>query len=237
MPEIVLTEQGKKYFLIDEYFKTFLIRDIFERYKPRQESAIRDLIKILLNSNYCTISKLTNTLKSLGYKIGKGTISNYLNWLENSFFVHFLQIYSPNIKNQLQCPKKPYFIDNFFISRFSSKFSKNLGRLLENLVAQRLLKKASFNPLLEIYYWKNYQQEEVDFIVKQDLKVKQLIQVCYDPSDYETKQRELKSLIKASKELNCSNLLVITSDYEAEEKVKNKKIKFISLWKWLLTCG
>ncbi len=71
-------------------------------------------------------------------------------------------------------------------------------------------------------------------MLKQDLKVKQLIQVCYDPSDYDTKKRELKSLVKASCELKCNNLLVITSDYEGEEEVKDKTIKFMPLWRWLL---
>jgi len=41
-------------------------------------------------------------------------------------------------------------------------------------------------------------------------------------------------LIRASKELNCPHLLIITSNDEGEEEIKNKKIKFIPLWKWLL---
>jgi len=44
-------------------------------------------------------------------------------------------------------------------------------------------------------------------------------------------------LIKASEELKCKNLLVITWDYEDEIKVKNKKIVFKPLWKWLLEEG
>ena len=45
---------------------------------------------------------------------------------------------------------------------------------------------------------------------------------------------KLKSLVKASKELKCNNLLVITADYESQEKFKGEKIKFIPLWKLLL---
>jgi hypothetical protein len=45
----------------------------------------------------------------------------------------------------------------------------------------------------------------------------------------------IDNLLIASKELHCNNLLVITRDYEAEEKIKGKKIKFIPLWKWLLS--
>ena len=77
-------------------------------------------------------------------------------------------------------------------------------------------------------------KQEVDFVVKKSLKVNKLIQVCYDIEDIDTKEKEIKSLLKAGKELKCRNLLVITEDKEGEEKIKGKKIKFIPLWKWLL---
>jgi hypothetical protein len=38
---------------------------------------------------------------------------------------------------------------------------------------------------------------------------------------------QMKSLVKASKVLSCYNLKVITFDYQNEEKMENKKIKFI----------
>ena len=92
---------------------------------------------------------------------------------------------------------------------------------------------------MEIYYWKNQRHEEVDFLVKVGQKVKQLIQVCWNINEYKTKERELKALLKASREVKCRDLLVITEDYEAEEEIKaiNKiyTVKFLSLSKWLRT--
>jgi len=70
--------------------------------------------------------------------------------------------------------------------------------------------------------------------LKEGLKVKQLIQVCYDINDYEIKEREIKALLKAMEEFKLKESLVITEDYEAEEKFKGKKIRFMPLWKWLL---
>ena len=53
-----------------------------------------------------------------------------------------------------------------------------------------------------------------------------------------TRQREIKALFKASKELKCKDLTIITEDSEAEEYEEwsgiKRKIKFIPLWKWLL---
>ncbi|MEM5832520.1 MAG: ATP-binding protein [Candidatus Aenigmatarchaeota archaeon] len=233
LPEIVLSEEAKKYLLIEEYFKTFLVRDIFERYGIRNKELMRNLIRLLLNSTYVTITKIFDTLKSIGHKIGKETVANYLYYLENSLFVEFLEILTPKVKNSLKAPRKVMFIDNFFIKRFS-KFSENIGRLMENCVFLQLKRKISENPLAEIYYWKDYQQNEVDFVLREGLKIEQLIQVTYASSKDEIEKREIKALIKASELLKCKNLLIITWDYEDELKIENKIIKCIPLWKWLL---
>jgi len=103
---------------------------------------------------------------------------------------------------------------------------------MENIAVVDLARKKSLEPI-ELFYWKDYQQNEVDIVIKQGFEVKQLIQVCSDIEDYDTKEREIKALLKASQELRCKNLVVITWEYEAEEKHGNKKIKFLPLWKWL----
>ena len=180
-------------------------------------------------STSITISKLYNTLKSLNFKIGKNTIANYLFYLSQTFLIDFVELFTPSIKNSLQAPRKIYFVDNFLISKYSAKFSENFGRLMENTVFSELRRRGK-----EIYYWKDYQSREVDFIIREGFKTKQLIQICYDVSDYETKKREIRALLKASDLLKCKNLLVITWDYEGEEEIDSKKMKFIPLWKWLL---
>jgi len=62
----------------------------------------------------------------------------------------------------------------------------------------------------------------------------QLIHVCYDLENINTRERELKSLVKVSKELECTNLLIIAWDYEGEEDFKSSRVRFVPLWKWLL---
>ena len=234
LPEIVLSEEAKKYMLIEEYFKTFLIRDIFERYGIRNKELMRDILRLLLNSTYITITKMFDTLRSIGHKVGKETIANYFYYLRSSMFIEFLEILSPKIKNSLKAPRKVMIIDNFFIKRFSQKFSENIGRLMENCVFLELKRRAAKNPLLEIYYWRDYSQNEIDFVLKDGLNVKQLIQVTYASSKDEIEKREIKALIKASKFLKCKDLLIITWDYEDEIEIKNKKIVFKPLLKWLI---
>ncbi len=49
-----------------------------------------------------------------------------------------------------------------------------------------------------------------------------------------TKKREVNALIKASNEVGCENLMVLTWDYEAEETAGEKKITYLPLWSWLI---
>ena len=93
--------------------------------------------------------------------------------------------------------------------------------------------KKTKTPETEIFYFKSNEQE-VDFVVKQGLDVKQLIQVTYASGKDEIEKREIRALIKASEELKCKNLLCITWDFEGEERIRRRKIKFVPLWKWLL---
>ncbi len=74
----------------------------------------------------------------------------------------------------------------------------------------------------------------MDFVIKEGLKIKQLIQVTYANDRDEVDKREIRGLLKAGDLLKCRDLVVITWDHEAEEEVKGKKIKFVPLWKWLL---
>ena len=233
LPEIVLIDENKKFELAQSYYATVIKRDIIERYNIKNEESLKALLKLLLDSKEYSISKSYNNLKSSGYEIGKSTLQKYISCIENSYFAFSLPIFSYKIKDQMQYPKKIYFIDNVFINSISTKLSNNFGRLYENIVAVELKRRRK-----ECCYWKNAEKEEVDFVLKKDSKINQLIQVCYDISDSDTKKREIKALLKASKDLKCKNLLIINQDYFGEEELEwfgiKRKIKFIPLWKWLL---
>src|SRR3990167_4186547 len=60
LPEIVLAQEGVKYLIVDEYYKTFVQRDVLDRYKIRNDQGLRDLMLVLLNSNYYTLNSLSN---------------------------------------------------------------------------------------------------------------------------------------------------------------------------------
>jgi predicted AAA+ superfamily ATPase len=100
--------------------------------------------------------------------------------------------------------------------------------LLENLVAVTLLRKYGREDAV-FFYNKNI---EVDFYVPE---TETAIQVCYDlNNDPDTFERETKALLKIANVLECKELMIITRDTEKTLEIKNKTIKVIPVWKWLL---
>ena len=219
LPEVVLTEDGgKKKELLQNYFQTVVRKEIIERFNVRNQEGLEVLLRLLLNSTHFTVSKLYNNLKSLNYQIGKSTLNNYLSHIESSYFLKPLFYYAPSLKNRLQYPRKPYFVDNGFISSLSTKFSKNYGRLFENFVFWQLYKKYQEN----IFYYTNRFNQEVDFVVFEDNRPSGLIQVSWNFDELETRKREKRSLLSLGKKLGCSRLFIVTKEkvFSDDPKVK-----------------
>lgn len=232
-PEVVLSEVKKEILL--NYFTDIITKDIVERYEVRKIDELKTLAKFYLTnvSRYITFSSLQDFLK-----ISSDTIQKFSLYLEEVFIIFFSKMFHPSLKKQEKAPRKVYCIDTGLCNAIGFKLNVNYGSLMENLVAIKLKRESIVNPNLEIYYWKEYgkaEGKEVDFLVREGLSVKQLIQVTYASAKDEVKKREIKALLKASELLKCKNLLVVTWDYEDELKVNNKTIRFMPLWKWLLS--
>lgn len=228
LPAVVLTNPEKKQELLQSYFQTVVQRDIAERHKIDNDTALRTLLKLLLNSSYITISKLTNSLKSMGVPVGKSTVDNYLSYIEGSYFMNELYIQSPVVINQLQYPRKVYFADTGFMTALSTKFSKNMGRLFENIAFHKLERENE-----TINYYKDDKENEVDFAVLSEGKTTALYQVCFDLTDEETRNREIRAIIKSGKTLKCQNLNLLTLE-KPDVRVLPKEIKVISATEFFL---
>jgi len=238
-PEVAAEQNpSRKAMLVQEYFRTIVSRDIAERHNLKNTGLLSDFLRMVVNTTNFSVNKTVNVLKSQGRKVGKGTILNYTRFAADSYFCSFVPVFSHKVKDMEQHPKKVYLADNAFLTFISTKFSKNWGRLYENSVFLHLKGKQNSNPLIDIFYWKD-SEAEVDFVIKDSEKVMELIQVCQNPSDYDTKSRECRALVKASKELGCKKLSVITEDYEKTESFEwrgtEREIKFVPLWKFLLS--
>ena len=218
--------------IILSIYETILNKDLILRYNINKIKEFKDLAKYLISnsSEEITYSRLS---RNLGIK-HISTISNWISYIENAFLIFRLEKFAFKLKQQFIAPKKIYCYDTGIVDVIGFKFSENRGKMLENSIAIELQRRKGKNIHSEVYYWKDAQQNEVDFLIKEKTKVTQLIQATYISNKRELKENRIKSLIKASQELKCNNLLVITWDYENEERVDGKSIYFIPLWKWLL---
>lgn len=218
--------------IVREIYDDIVTKDCIQRHGIREEKSFRELSSYLV-SNYSSEFTYSKLSKIVGLK-DTNTAKNYVNYLQEAYLLAVIERFSPKLKQQIIAPKKAYCIDHGFCNFIGFNLSKNQGKLFENIVCVELLRKKSKNNDLEVYYWKDHKQNEVDFILKKNRQVSQLIQVCFNPTDETTKERETKPLIAAAAELKCKNLLIITADYQATETIKKYKIKYLPLWKWLL---
>ena len=232
-PEIALeTNTILKFEITRKIFDDIIFKDVLKRWSIKNIGKLESVSRYYISnvSSPITFNRISKFLN-----IPVKTVENYSKHLEKSGLIFFVYRFSFTLKEQENSPRKIYSIDTGIVNSTGFRFQENYGPLIENIVALHLrIKKYLENPLMEFYYYKDYAQNEVDFVIKNGLKISQLIQVCYLIDNQNTKERELKSLIKASKELKCDNLLIITWDYEAKEIYKKTEIDFMPLWKWLL---
>jgi hypothetical protein len=220
-------------FLIDLY-KDIIERDVAQRYHIRLTSKLSDAARYLMAniSNEISYNKLGKILEVRG----KRTVQNWIGYMESAYLLFRLERFSFKLKEAVMAPKKVYAIDTGMASAVSLRIPKSA--LMENAVAIELLRRKGHRKgAMEINYWKDHSQREVDFILRSGDRVEELIQVTYASEKSELRDRETKSLISGSHELKCNNLLIVTWDYEGEMKEAGKKIKLTPLWKWLLSGG
>ncbi|RLI91010.1 MAG: AAA family ATPase [Candidatus Altiarchaeales archaeon] len=235
-PDVVLTEINKKIFFRD-YLDLVVFRDVVERFRIKHPYLVKMIITFMLPSfaKEFSINRIFNILKSRDIKVSKKVLYKYSYALQDSMFCFFLKKFSFSERESLLSIPKIYLNDLGLINySISTRFEKDLGRLMENAVFLELKRKESKGEISSIFYWRDYQQREVDFVIKEGLNVKQLIQVCYSLEDFDTRKREIKALLKASRDLKCKDLLVLTWDEEYTIEEKGKKIKVLPLWKWLI---
>jgi predicted AAA+ superfamily ATPase len=229
-PEIIFLKNEYKNRTLQEYFNVLLYRDLVERYGITNTIALKFFLKRVISSTtkQISINKIYNELKSANIKIGKNTLYNFLEYAQNVYLSLLLYRYENSLINKELGEKKIYSIDMGLNNAIEYKFSKDLGKALENAVFLELRRSNK-----DIMYYKD-NNSECDFIISEKNHVNEVIQVSYDISDPNTAERESKGIINACKKFGLSSGKIITLDTE-DEKVENKIfIKIIPFYKWIL---
>lgn len=221
MPEYRIYKNDKT---LKDLYENILYRDVIVRYNLSDEKSLKELTHFLFSNYGKEISY--NNLKSMLNLGSINTVKHYTNYLENSYLIFTIPKYDESLKKQIYSKKKVYVIDMGLINLISFKFSKNSGRILENIVFLELKRKNK-----DIFYHK--EKSECDFIIKDKLKIVQAIQVTQNLDD-DNKSREIAGLLEACNRYKLKEGMILTYDQEEDLIVDGKKIVVEPVWKWLL---
>jgi predicted AAA+ superfamily ATPase len=220
MPEFLNTKN--KDVLLNLY-NDLIYRDIVVRHGLRNPKTVKEL-GVFLATNAGKEFSFNNLSKT--FELGSSnTIASYTSYFEDAYLFFTVSRFSYSLKQQAKNPKKIYGIDTGLITNLSMSFSKDQGRLLENLVFIHLKRLGT-----EIYYYR--QKGECDFIVSKNNKIEMAVQVCYDLNT-DNLNREVNGLVEALNELGLTEGFIFTFNQKDELEKDGKTISVIPVWEWM----
>lgn len=220
MPEYLLYNDPE---ILMRVYEDIIIKDIAVRYAIENVSALRELYQYL-------IATVANKFSyhSLKKMLGVGsvnTVKKYISYLQDTYFATTINKFDYSLKKQLVNDKKPYIVDNGFITVLSKKLTKDAGWILENLVFNTL------SPEHKVFYYTG--KRECDFLLVRNKSVERAVQVCYELNN-ENREREIEGLCEAIKVAKKTMGTIVTMNQEDEFMHNEMKIRVRPLWKWLL---
>ncbi|MFZ0240712.1 MAG: ATP-binding protein, partial [Desulfobacterales bacterium] len=143
--------------------------------------------------SYYAVSHLTDYLKSLGHRVRKSSVVDWLVAFEDAGLLFSVNIFSSSPTRISVNPRKVYCVDHALAASVSSGILTNRDSLLENLVFTALRRMTP-----EIFYHKTKTGREVDLVALLPSTPGQerailLVQVCASLADPRVKQSEVRS--------------------------------------------
>jgi predicted AAA+ superfamily ATPase len=152
---------------LQQLVQSYLLKDILAFEGIRQSDKIVKLLRLIA---YQVGSEVSYNELATQLGINKNTVENYLDLLSKVFIVYKLQAYSTNQRKEVSKSAKWYFYDNgirnAIINDFRIlSFRNDIGALWENyIIAERIKRNHYLKENVNIYFWRNYNQQEVDFL-------------------------------------------------------------------------
>jgi len=216
---------------VQNLMEAIISKDIQQRFRIRNTDALRKIANHLIN-NVCQEISYDSLSELL--KITDQTAKKYVDYLRQAFLIQLLAKHSFKSKERIR-NSKAYIVDPGLQNNRENSFApENIGWRLENVVFVELLRRCS-NDFLDIYYYKaSPRSKEVDFVVCNQDKAVELIQVAYDIDNDKTYNREMSALVKASTALHCDKLTLIAMTTNRDVVLGDKSIHICSAIEWLL---
>jgi len=228
LPE-VQSVKSKRELLSSIYQKVYL-GDIAARHKIENITVLRIMLKKLTETVTKPVSftRLKNILSGIGINIGTQTVINYLDYTKDAWLILPLENYASKFVEK-ESVKKYYFSDNGILNLF---YTENNSALLENMVAVSLFRKFGTNPENPAVWFFGTPDCEIDFYIPGENAA---IQVCWQLSDDDTIQREIRALASKRDKLNLEKAIIVTYEDEGELTAGGMNVPVVPLSRWMLT--
>ncbi|MEK7103993.1 MAG: ATP-binding protein [Patescibacteria group bacterium] len=169
----VLTTDGasEKQKYLDDLVSGYLYKDILSFASVRKPKKVIDLLSLLALQigSEVSVAELAGHLA-----LSKQAVEKYLDILEKMFVIFNLRGFSRNLRKEIYKTSKYYFWDlglrNSLIRNFNPLNLRNdKGAMLENFfLVEKLKQNSNSNKFANFYFWRTYDQKEIDFIEEKD---------------------------------------------------------------------
>ena len=191
MPGLLpISDDDTKINALQDIYDSIIVHDILSRYTINEIDLFKRFSHYLMNSTGQTFSKtsITNYLKNENKRTTRNTISNFTVYLQDSLFCKKVMRQDILGKRILKTEEKYYLTDQGFHHALVDNNSNWLGRILENVVYNELIRRGYTVKIGKIG------KKEIDFVCeKYDNRI--YIQVAYLLSTPETIEREFSPLL------------------------------------------
>lgn len=165
-------EKKKEY--LTELINSYLLKDILIYESLKNSAKILSLLKLIAFQigKEVSLNELSRNLN-----ISKQTVEKYLDLLSQTFIIYKRGAFSRNLRKEIVKNSKWYFYDNgvrnAVINRFNPLHSRDdVGELWENYFLSERIKFLHYSSsILSSYYWRTYDQQEIDLIEESDMKL------------------------------------------------------------------
>lgn len=171
-PEIITMKvTNEKIAWLKELVSSYLLKDIFEFDGIRNSAKISALLKLVAFQTGKEVS-LEELARQLG--ISRNTVEKYLDLLTQVFILFRVPGFSRNLRTEVTKTSRWYFYDNGVRNAIIMNFNPltlrdDTGLLWENYLLSERIKKQHYSGMhCENYFWRTYQQQEIDWIEERD---------------------------------------------------------------------
>ncbi|ERK67878.1 hypothetical protein HMPREF1984_00911 [Leptotrichia sp. oral taxon 215 str. W9775] len=206
-------------------YNSVLLKDIVARLKISDVMRLESVVKYIFDNigNLTSLSKIGNTLTSMGRKTDVKTIEKYIRGLTDSLLVHEVSRYNIKGKEFLSTLSKYYVADLGLRQMILGNRNIDMGHILENVIYLELLRRKGN------VYVGQFDKNEIDFVVINSNEI-EYYQVALTVLDENTLKRELDAFknIKDNypKYLITLDDVMVNTDYDG--------IKVVNALEWLL---